>query len=73
MLELAREKNNYIRKDISKEDAIAFYQEKGDEYKLELLEGLEDGNITFYTQGNFTIYVVDHTFQTQALSKQQSF
>ena len=54
MLELAREKNNYIRKDISKEDAIAFYQEKGDEYKLELLEGLEDGNITFYTQGNFT-------------------
>ena len=54
MLELAREKNDYIRKDISKEDAIAFYQEKGDEYKLELLEGLEDGNITFYTQGNFT-------------------
>ena len=54
MLELAREKNDYIRKDISKEDAIDFYQEKGDEYKLELLEGLEDGNITFYTQGNFT-------------------
>ena len=54
MLELAREKNDYIRKDISKEDAIAFYQEKGDEYKLELLEGIEDGNITFYTQGNFT-------------------
>ena len=54
MLELAREKNDYIRKDISKEDAIAFYQEKGDEYKLELLEGLEDGNITFYTQGNLT-------------------
>ena len=53
ILELAREKNNYIRKDISKEDAIAFYQEKGDEYKLELLDELEDGNITFYTQGNF--------------------
>ena len=54
MLELAREKNDYIRKDISKKDAIAFYQEKGDHYKLELIDGLEDGNITFYTQGNFT-------------------
>ena len=54
ILELAREKKNYIRKNISKDDAIAFYQEKGDEYKLELLEGLDDGNITFYTQGNFT-------------------
>ena len=54
MLELAREKNDYIRKEVSKEDAIAFYQEKGDEYKLELLDRLEDGNITFYTQGNFT-------------------
>ena len=54
ILELAREKNNYIRKDISKEDAIAFYREKGDEYKLELLDGLEEGSITFYTQGNFT-------------------
>ncbi|MGB6037832.1 MAG: threonine--tRNA ligase [Cryomorphaceae bacterium] len=54
MLELAREKNEYIRKEISKGDAIAFYKEKGDEYKLELLDGLEDGSITFYTQGNFT-------------------
>ena len=54
MLELARQKNDYIRKDISKNDAIAYYQQKGDEYKLELLENLEDGNITFYTQGNFT-------------------
>jgi len=54
MLELAREKNEYIRKEISKDEAVAFYKEKDDEYKLELLEGLEDGNITFYTQGNFT-------------------
>ncbi|RED94421.1 threonine--tRNA ligase [Marinoscillum furvescens] len=54
MLELARQKNEYVRKDISKADAIAYYQEKGDEYKLELLEDLEDGQITFYTQGNFT-------------------
>lgn len=54
MLELARIKSQYIRKDISKNDAIAYFTEKADEYKLELLEGLEDGNITFYTQGNFT-------------------
>lgn len=54
MLELAREKNEYIRKEISKKEAVNFYKEKGDEYKLELLEDLEDGTITFYTQGNFT-------------------
>jgi len=54
MLELAREKNPYVRKDISKQDAVDYYQKKEDEYKLELLEGLEDGNITFYEQGNFT-------------------
>lgn len=54
MIELAREKNEYIRKEISKKDAIDYFKEKGDEYKLELLEDLEDGNITFYTQGNFT-------------------
>ena len=54
MIELARQKNAYIRREISKEEAVAYYQEKNDEYKLELLEGLEDGSITFYTQGNFT-------------------
>jgi threonyl-tRNA synthetase len=54
MLELARQKNEYQRKEISKADAISYYKEKGDEYKLELLEDLEDGQITFYTQGNFT-------------------
>ena len=54
MLELAREKNEYVRKDISKADAIAYFKEKDDEYKLDLLEGLEDGSITFYEQGNFT-------------------
>lgn len=54
MLELAREKNDYIRQEISKSDAIAYFKEKGDQYKLELLEDLEDGSITFYTQGNFT-------------------
>ncbi len=54
MTELARQKSEYSRKEISKAEAVAYYQEKGDEYKLDLLEGLEDGNITFYTQGKFT-------------------
>ena len=54
MMDLAREKSEFIRKEISKADAIAYFTNKGDEYKLELLEGLEDGTITFYTQGNFT-------------------
>ncbi|MEX1001629.1 MAG: threonine--tRNA ligase [Crocinitomicaceae bacterium] len=54
MKELAKERNEYIRKEISKKDAIEYYQKKGDEYKLELIDGLEDGEITFYTQGNFT-------------------
>ena len=54
MKELAKQKNAYNRQEISKADAIAYFKEKGDEYKLELLQDLEDGNITFYTQGNFT-------------------
>ena len=54
MLELAREKNEYIRREVPKAEAIAYFKEKGDEYKLELLEDLEDGSITFYSQGNFT-------------------
>ena len=54
MKELAKQKLTFERKEVSKADAIAYFEEKGDEYKLELLEGLEDGSITFYTQGNFT-------------------
>lgn len=54
MLELARQKNVYVRKEVSKADAIEYFKNKGDEYKLELIDGLEDGQITFYTQGNFT-------------------
>ncbi len=54
ILELARQKNEYKRSEISKADAIAYFKEKGDEYKLELLERLNDGEITFYQQGNFT-------------------
>ena len=54
MLELAKKNNAYTRKQMSKAEAIAYFTEKGDEYKLDLLNGLEDGNITFYTQGEFT-------------------
>jgi threonyl-tRNA synthetase len=54
MAELSKQNNSFIRKEISKADAIKYFEEKGDEYKLDLLQGLEDGNITFYTQGNFT-------------------
>jgi threonyl-tRNA synthetase len=54
MLELAKQKNEYVRSDVSKSDAIAYFKDKGDEYKLELIDGLEDGKITFYQQGNFT-------------------
>ena len=53
MLELARNKSEYIRSEVSKADAISFFQKKNDEYKLDLLEGLEDGQITFYQQGDF--------------------
>ena len=48
MKELAKEKNPYIRKEISKSDAIEYFKEKEDPYKLELLEGLNDGDITFH-------------------------
>ena len=54
MLELARQKNEYHRQDISKQDALQYFTEKGDEYKIELIGDLEDGTITLYRQGNFT-------------------
>jgi threonyl-tRNA synthetase len=54
MLDLAREKNSFLRKEISKKEALNYFTKKQDPYKIELLEGLEDGNITFYSQGNFT-------------------
>ncbi|MEP6927480.1 MAG: threonine--tRNA ligase [Ginsengibacter sp.] len=54
MKELVKENSSYVRKEISKPDALKYFEEKGDVYKLDLLSGLEDGNITFYTQGAFT-------------------
>ena len=54
MNELAKAANTFNRKEISKADAIAYFTERNDPYKLDLLEGLQDGNITLYSQGNFT-------------------
>jgi threonyl-tRNA synthetase len=54
IIELAKAKSEFVRKPVSKADAIAYFTEKDDEYKLDLLKDLPDGAITFYTQGNFT-------------------
>jgi threonyl-tRNA synthetase len=54
MAELAKQGNPYVRKEMSKADAIQYFTERNDPYKLDLLSNLEDGKITFYTQGNFT-------------------
>ena len=54
MKELASQASTFERKEISKSKAIDYFKEKSDPYKLELIDGLEDGQITFYTQGNFT-------------------
>ncbi|HEY1871912.1 MAG TPA: threonine--tRNA ligase, partial [Chitinophagaceae bacterium] len=54
MNELARQNNVYTRKEISKKDAVKYFSDKGDEYKLDLLQNLNDGEITFYSQGHFT-------------------
>lgn len=54
MLELARQKQEIVRKDISKADALKLFGDRNEEYKCELISELEDGHITTYTQGNFT-------------------
>ena len=54
MNELAKKNSEYVRKEIAKADAEKYFADKGDEYKLDLLSSLTDGEITFYTQGNFT-------------------
>ncbi|MBX2898693.1 MAG: threonine--tRNA ligase [Cyclobacteriaceae bacterium] len=53
MTELAKANNPFVRRDVSKKEAIEYFTRKGDEYKLELIDGLADGSITFYQQGNF--------------------
>ena len=54
MQEIASSKVEFVRSEISKAEAVDYFMEKGDEYKLELINDLEDGTITFYKQGNFT-------------------
>lgn len=54
MNELAKQGNRYVRKEMPKAEAVAYFAEKGDEYKLDLLQNLNDGEITFYSQGGFT-------------------
>ncbi|HBZ36040.1 MAG TPA: threonine--tRNA ligase [Rikenellaceae bacterium] len=54
MLELAKERQHFVRREVSKEEAMKTYSEKGDQYKCELIRDLEDGSITFYTNGSFT-------------------
>jgi len=54
MLELAARKEAIVRSDISKADALKMFEDKGDEYKVELITDLADGTITLYSQGNFT-------------------
>jgi len=54
MKELAKKDSAYVRSDVSKAEALKYFTEKGDEYKLELINDLQDGTITFYKQGNFT-------------------
>lgn len=54
MIQLAKQKETFERTAVSKADALAYFEEKGDEYKLDLIKDLEDGKITFYKQGEFT-------------------
>jgi threonyl-tRNA synthetase len=77
MNELAKQNNPYSRKEISKNEAVKYFTEKGDQYKLDLLTGLNDGEITFYSQGNFhrslpgsayTFYRNDQSNQTDHIA-----
>ena len=54
MVELAREKQPFLRREVPKEEALAFYEKKGDEYKVDLISDLDDGTISFYETGHFT-------------------
>ena len=54
MVELSKHNSEYVRKDVSKADALTYFTQKGDPYKIETINELPDGSITFYTQGGFT-------------------
>ena len=53
MKELAKKESVYARRDVAKKEALDYFNQKNDPYKIELINGLEDGKITFYQQGNF--------------------
>lgn len=69
MLEFARGKEEFKCSHVSKEDAVKYFTEKGDEYKLELISELEDGKITFYKNGNLPISAVDRTSEIRNSSR----
>ena len=72
MNDLAKQSNPYVRKAISKSDAVKYFSDKGDEYKLDLLEGLNDGEITFIPREILLISAADLIFPTPGSSKQSS-
>jgi threonyl-tRNA synthetase len=68
MQEIAARKTRFNRKEVSKQEAIDYFTRKGDEYKLELIDGLEDGHITFYESGAFTdLCRGPHLYDTSAI------
>lgn len=54
MIELARQKSEFKKRNVSKDEALKFYEKRNNEYKVDLIKELEEGTITFYEQGNFT-------------------
>ncbi len=72
MTELARKNEVYQRKEIGKADAISYFTQKGDEYKLDLLQNLKDGEITFYSQGISPISVAGPISRIPGLSRRSN-
>jgi threonyl-tRNA synthetase len=69
MNELAKKENAFLRREVAKSEAIDYFEQKNDPYKLELLQDLNDGEITFYEQGEFTDLCRDRIFPIPVLSK----
>ncbi len=68
MMEIIQTKAQFERKEVTKTEALEYFTQKGDEYKLELIEGLEDGNITFYQTAGFTdLCRGPHLFNTASI------
>ena len=68
MLQLAQAKSQFVRSEVSKADALKFFGDKQEQYKVELINDLEDGKISFYKQGNFTdLCRGPHLFDTSVI------